>query len=263
MSKASYEHVAMRSPLQDGDHQIRALEDPADEEEVQNTEWRRLAIILGAFQVAIMVLYGLFVEYKEGTFGDKDQLQYIMYLDVTVMMLVGFGFLMTFQRQYALGAVGLTFMITCICVTECVLTGRFFASVVGNLGEYPGITGNPIAGQKSNGSDVHAWNMIQLDINALLQGTFASAAVLISFGALIGKITPSQVGAVAAYLSKNKERLWPSLGRGRASLLLSLLLLLLLVSDTSILHVASDVSCCVPPPPPPSSSSALFDRRPS
>jgi ammonia channel protein AmtB len=89
--------------------------------------------------------------------------------------------------------------VTTICIPWAVLTGRFFASAAGNIGEYPGVVdGNSTL-----------WEPVTLNINALLQGNFAAAAVLISFGALIGKISPSQL-ALMTFLevplySFNKE----------------------------------------------------------
>ena len=123
------------------------------------------------------------------------------------MMIVGFGFLMTFMRKYALGAVGFTFLITAICIPWGALTGRFFYSIVGDhagangtvVGSYPDAT--PVAGA--------SFPPIHIDTNALLQGNFAAAAVLISFGALIGKLSPTQLALLAiietACYSFNKE----------------------------------------------------------
>ena len=76
---------------------------------------------------------------------------------------------MTFLRWYGLGAVGLTMLVTCLGVevalviraTIMVLTGAADALVIG--------------------------------LPALLQANFCVAAVLISFGGLIGKINPAQL----------------------------------------------------------------------
>ena len=164
------------------------------------------AVIMGIAQLALVLLYAFFVRYDERDFVDSgEQVQYIFYLDVTIMMVVGFGFLMTFMRKYALGAVGFTFLITSICIPWGVLTGRAFYSLAGHhtylngtsSGSYPDVSS--------------AMDYIHIDTNALLQGNFAAAAVLISFGALIGKLSVSQLALLAiietACYSMNKELL--------------------------------------------------------
>jgi ammonium transporter Rh len=169
-----------------------------DNDKQPTTDWSRLALFVALMQVVLLGLFLRFVQYPT-SFSSQDDVQYVFYLNVTIMMLVGFGFLMTFQKLNPLTAVGMTFLVTTICVPWAVLTGRFFASAAGNIGEYPGVVD----------SNSTLWEPVTLNINALLQGNFAAAAVLISFGALIGKISPSQL-ALMTFLevplySFNKE----------------------------------------------------------
>eukprot|EP00440_Ansanella_granifera_P043749 gb/GFBE01047409.1/.p1 GENE.gb/GFBE01047409.1/~~gb/GFBE01047409.1/.p1 ORF type:complete len:433 (+),score=110.12 gb/GFBE01047409.1/:1-1299(+) len=90
---------------------------------------------------------------------------YNFYVGVALMMFVGFGYLMTFLKGYGLGAVGFTMFITCIGVQWAVIVENV---MVGGI------------------------NM-KLDFMDILNGNFAVAAVLISFGGLIGKVSPSQL----------------------------------------------------------------------
>jgi len=97
---------------------------------------------------------------------------YNFYVGVALMMFVGFGYLMTFLKAYGLGAVGFTMLITCLgvqwaVVVEQVMVEKTFA--------------------------------FQLDFMDILNANFAVAAVLISFGGLIGKIGPTQVLVVTLF----------------------------------------------------------------
>lgn len=86
---------------------------------------------------------------------------YNYYVGVAVMMFVGFGYLMTFLKNYGLEAVGMTMFITCL--------GCQWALVLEKL--------------MTQGFDFTVGLMDFLNMN------FAVAAVLISFGALIGRKT--------------------------------------------------------------------------
>jgi ammonium transporter Rh len=153
-------------------------------------DWRRFGFSLVTFEILMVVLFMNFVEYEQAAFDDAQVIQYSYFLDVSIMMLVGFGFLMTFMRKYGLGAVGLTFMVTTCCIPWCILTGRFFATLAGSTADYP----NSVSPE---GADGQWFPQVQLDINALLNGNFAAAAILISLGAVIGKLSPSQVALLA------------------------------------------------------------------
>ncbi|TMW63145.1 hypothetical protein Poli38472_002086 [Pythium oligandrum] len=95
---------------------------------------------------------------------------YAMFMDVHVMIFVGFGFLMTYLRKYSLSAVSLNFVVAAlslqwgiVCVT--------MAHQIGD-DEYP---------KKI------------IDVPTLINADFAAGAVLISFGAVLGKVTPTQL----------------------------------------------------------------------
>lgn len=45
------------------------------------------------------------------------------YIHVSLMIFVGFGWLMTFLRRYAYSAVGLNFLLSCVCILEYSLVG--------------------------------------------------------------------------------------------------------------------------------------------
>ncbi|XP_071547960.1 ammonium transporter Rh type B-like isoform X2 [Panulirus ornatus] len=91
---------------------------------------------------------------------------YPMFQDVHVMILVGFGFLMTFLKRYGLSAVGLNFMISAISFQWAILVNGFFHL---------------------------KYSTIFVDLNSLLGADFTAATVLISFGAVLGKTTPTQL----------------------------------------------------------------------
>jgi len=95
---------------------------------------------------------------------------YNNYLGVTLMMFIGFGYLMTFLRHYGLGALGLTMFITCMGMQWGIWVFHMF----GNLAKWE-------------------YHSFPIDVKALLEGDFAVAAFLISFGGVIGKANPAQL----------------------------------------------------------------------
>lgn len=89
-------------------------------------------------------------------------------IGVTLMMTVGFGYLMTFLQYYGLGAVGLTLFITALGMEVSIIFEALFSR--GGWTEY-----------------------VNVDIAAYLNADFAVAAFLISFGGIIGKANPTQL----------------------------------------------------------------------
>ncbi|GMF17364.1 unnamed protein product [Phytophthora fragariaefolia] len=95
---------------------------------------------------------------------------YSMYMDVHVMIFVGFGFLMTFLRKYSMSAVSLNFIIAVMSIQWGIIVTTLVHQV-----------GDRVLSTKI------------MDIPTLINGDFAAGAVLISFGAVLGKITPTQL----------------------------------------------------------------------
>jgi len=74
---------------------------------------KRLTSLLGAIQAALLVLFVFGTTYSAKDYSPSE---YIVFRDIMVMLLLGFGFLMTFLQKYGLGAVGLTLMLTAIAI---------------------------------------------------------------------------------------------------------------------------------------------------
>lgn len=119
--------------------------------------------VLGTQVVVLIFLFFVRMDVKESEEAPNPELLYKIVVDVALMMFIGFGYLMTFLKAYGLGAVGYTMLITCL--------GVEWEMMIEVL-------------MRGNGFNYSLVNV--------LHGNFGVAAVLISFGALIGKISPLQ-----------------------------------------------------------------------
>jgi ammonium transporter Rh len=82
------------------------------------------------------------------------------------MIFIGFGFLMVFLKEHSWTSVGYNFLIACYAMQITMLIVPFFHMVM--EGEF---------------------HKIELDLTSLIAGDFGAGAVLISFGAVLGKIS--------------------------------------------------------------------------
>jgi hypothetical protein len=145
-----------------------------------------------AAQGVLLALYGAFVKQEFATVCSKggvaelcalsggaalaEERYYKFYVDIALMMFVGFGYLMTFLQHYGLGAVGFTMLITSFVVQWSIVVEGFLLHL--------------------NEGHMHQLSISFLE---LIDGNFAAATVLISFGAVIGKIGPFQI-AIMSFL---------------------------------------------------------------
>eukprot|EP00727_Mastigamoeba_balamuthi_P008999 m51a1_g4721 putative ammonium transporter rh type c (472) ;mRNA; f:321828-323475 len=132
-------------------------------------------------QLAFIALYSGCVKYgpeakvnAAGEFEGEDLHIYTYFTDVHVMVFVGFGFLMTFLKKYGYGAIGLNFFLSALVIQWAILNNGFWNCV--KAGE---------------------WRRIPMNMEAAVEGDFAAASVMITFGAIIGKATPLQLLIVA------------------------------------------------------------------
>ncbi|XP_032068378.1 ammonium transporter Rh type A [Thamnophis elegans] len=129
----------------------------------------RFPVLAICLQVIIIILFGIFVRYTPAdrwTQPSTNMGLYPIFQDVHVMIFIGFGFLMTFLKKYGFSSVSINFLIAALGLQWGILLQGFWHMVSNN---------------------VH--NTIESMINA----DFSTAAVLISFGAILGKTSPVQM----------------------------------------------------------------------
>jgi ammonium transporter Rh len=137
---------------------------------------RTTAAALGFFQLFLFVLYGVTFAEWSITEDSTDPLDtdfssaYSLFLGVEIMMFIGFGYLMTFLKEYGIGAIGLTMMVTVIGMQWSLFTEQFMYQL------YHG-----------------HFERFSFSIFSLIEALYAVAAVLITFGGVIGKVTPLQL----------------------------------------------------------------------
>ncbi|KAI6071707.1 Ammonium transporter Rh type A [Aix galericulata] len=141
----------------------------------------KFSIFALLLQVAITVLFGIFVKYKTGSQSEglhpsrfapfvvivyTDSFLLSVFQDVHVMIFVGFGFLMTFLKKYGFSSVGINMLIAAFGLQWGTLMQGFWHMQDGK---------------------------IHVDINSMINADFSTATALISFGAVLGKTSPVQM----------------------------------------------------------------------
>ena len=149
----------------------------------------QFAYVSGIFQLLLFILFIVCLEYgdgaKESDTGETDSNgvatsvnevdhYYPFYQDVHVMIFVGFGFLMTFLKKYGFSAIGYNFVLSALTIQWAMVAVNYMHNL------YEG----------------HENDKIKLDITKLITADFACGAILITFGAVLGKVTPTQMVVV-------------------------------------------------------------------
>jgi ammonium transporter Rh len=145
----------------------------------------RFAACALGLQLLMIVLFALCTEYghEVGAHGDTSGnmgMLYPWFQDVHVMIFIGFGFLMTFLKKYGFSSVGFNFMIGAFTIQQAILCNGFWHQLYA-----------------SNNEPDFVWHKIELDITSLITGDFAAGAVLITFGGVLGKVSPLQLLVIA------------------------------------------------------------------
>ena len=142
---------------------------------------KTFAKLLIGVEAIILIFYVVFVRPEPTNFDIvSDPLVYERYKgfqDTNVMMLIGFGFLMTFIRTHSLSALSYTFFINAIVMQLYILFNAFWKRIFNgfsNEGEY-----------------------IFINQNLITMSSYCVASVLIAFGGIIGRVGPKQLLIVA------------------------------------------------------------------
>lgn len=142
-------------------------------------------------EAVCILLYGLFTEYGNQTspmstaaqdtvITSMLQSMYPLFQDVNVMIFVGFGFLMVFLKNNSWCSIGFNYLIACWAIQIAILFTGFWHNIA-QFYMNPG----------------YQWQLINVNLLYLLQADFAAGAVLISFGAILGKCSIFQLWAMA------------------------------------------------------------------
>ena len=97
-------------------------------------------MIMFTSEFIVIILYALFVEFGDGVApnttlaAEAETIRlvsdhYPLYMDIHVMVFVGFGFLMTFLKNSSWTAIGFTYLIACWSIQITVLLTGFWRNV--------------------------------------------------------------------------------------------------------------------------------------
>ena len=148
----------------------------ADDSPADARKTHKFLGVMTLLQIIFIILFATCTRYDPATTHvsnspEKMKTTYSMFMDVHVMIFIGFGYLMTFLRKYGHSSVGINFLVGAFIIQWHILCGGFFEQAFSDA----------------------PFHKIQISLNSLLLADFAAAVVLITFGALLGKVSPLQI----------------------------------------------------------------------
>uniref|UniRef100_A0A0N5CHT5 Ammonium_transp domain-containing protein n=1 Tax=Strongyloides papillosus TaxID=174720 RepID=A0A0N5CHT5_STREA len=132
----------------------------------------QFALLLFFFHICFIILIAIFGRYPDYQLISNDtssfSTTYPMFADVNAMIFVGFGFLMTFLKRYGFSAVSINMLLASFSILWSIIVRGFLGEEFSNHGHFI------------------------LDTTSLIYANFSAAVVLISMGALLGTLSPTQ-----------------------------------------------------------------------
>jgi ammonium transporter Rh len=140
--------------------------------------------LYGAFEIALIILMGLFGRYDELADGEippedgqaEYNARYTVFTNVHIMIFIGFAYLMVFLRKHGYSSVGLTFLIGALIIQWYPLVKGFW-----------------------DGALAGHFEKIHFDIKMLITSDFCAGSILITFGVVLGKVSPPQMLMIAIF----------------------------------------------------------------
>ena len=133
---------------------------------------RQCAMGLLSFSIFMIILFANFTDYHPPA---DVKAQFLFFTDVHVMIFVGFGFLMSFLHRGGFTATSHAFLVAAYTAVWALLNRGFWKRAIG----------------------AEEWSVITLTVEDLLNVDFCAGAVLISFGALLGRVSVGQLLVMA------------------------------------------------------------------
>jgi len=143
--------------------EVKELDDVAA---AHNTKFTAL---LSVSWIVLLVLMGTCTEYSTEMLESEEGAHagYVFYQQISTMIFIGFGFLMTYLNNYAYSAVSYTFLLSLLVGIWGILCEEFFVNCF-----------NTTCATK-----------VHMNMTKLVHACFAGGAVMISFGGVLGKMS--------------------------------------------------------------------------
>ncbi|CAJ0588983.1 unnamed protein product [Cylicocyclus nassatus] len=139
----------------------------------------QFTILVSASQIVFLILFGLFGKYDANVLpgGSEDDVYtarlYPMFQDTHVMIFIGFGFLMTFLKRYGFSAISINLLLAVFTIEWGIIVQGFLSHGFAETGKFT------------------------IGLEELLTADFTAAIILITMGAMLGKLSPTQFVVMA------------------------------------------------------------------